>query len=140
MFGRFSPIWCCLEKWSGLNRISHPDWVKICVDPSGQINAPNKKFFLLQGYTRVFHNELELQSMVWKSTNSLVKKKFRSQQSLKKVTQIIFCFIKRLITVDFLEKGETINNLSCCQLFRQNSPYLLNDCCITADISKGCYS
>ena len=38
VFGGFSPIWCCPEKWSGLNRISHPDWVKICVDPNGQIN------------------------------------------------------------------------------------------------------
>ena len=38
VFVELSPIWCCSEKWSGLNRISHPDWVKICVDPNGQIN------------------------------------------------------------------------------------------------------
>ena len=38
VFGGLSPIWCCPEKWSGLNRISHPDWVKICVDTNGQIN------------------------------------------------------------------------------------------------------
>ena len=26
------PYLCCPERWSGLNRISHPDWVKICAD------------------------------------------------------------------------------------------------------------
>ena len=34
----FSPIWCCSEKSSGLNRINHPDWVIIYVDSNGQIN------------------------------------------------------------------------------------------------------
>ena len=38
VFGGLSPIRCCPEKWSGLNRISHPDLVKICVDPNSQIN------------------------------------------------------------------------------------------------------
>ncbi len=28
---------------SGLNRISHPDWVKICVDPNGHINLRAKQ-------------------------------------------------------------------------------------------------
>ena len=37
VFGSFSPIWYCPEKWSGLNRISHPHWVKIYVDHNGQI-------------------------------------------------------------------------------------------------------
>ena len=27
----------------GLNRISHPHWVKICVDPNGQINLRVKQ-------------------------------------------------------------------------------------------------
>ena len=38
VFSGLFPIWCCLEIGSRLNRISHPDWVKICVDPNGQIN------------------------------------------------------------------------------------------------------
>ena len=42
MFWRFSPIWCCSERWSGMNRISHPDWVKICGDPNGQIKLHAK--------------------------------------------------------------------------------------------------
>ena len=50
VFGGLSPIWCCPEKWSGKNRISHFHWVKICVDPNGQIKlrAKNTKFFLIQ--------------------------------------------------------------------------------------------
>ena len=43
VFGRLSPIWCCSEWWSGLNRISHPDWVKICGDPNGQIKLRAKQ-------------------------------------------------------------------------------------------------
>ena len=45
MFGGF-PQFLLPGKMVGMNRLSHPDWVKICVDP----NAPNKntKFFLLQ--------------------------------------------------------------------------------------------
>ena len=31
------------KKWFGLNRISHPDWVKICVDHNGQINLRAKQ-------------------------------------------------------------------------------------------------
>ena len=30
-------------KWSELNRISHPHWVKICVDHNGQINLRAKQ-------------------------------------------------------------------------------------------------
>ena len=42
MFGGFSNL-CCPEKWSGLNRISPPDCVKICVDPNGQIKLRAKQ-------------------------------------------------------------------------------------------------
>ena len=37
------PNLCCSERWSGMNRISHPDWVKICVDPNGQIKLRAKQ-------------------------------------------------------------------------------------------------
>ena len=55
LFGGLSPIWCCPEKWSWLNRISHPHRVKICVDHNGQINlrAKHMKFFLLYIYTKM---------------------------------------------------------------------------------------
>ena len=42
VFGGFSSIWCCPEKGSGMNRISHPDWVKIFIDPNGQIKLRAK--------------------------------------------------------------------------------------------------
>ena len=42
-FGGFSPFLCCLGKWSGLNRISHPHWVKICDDHNVQINLRAKQ-------------------------------------------------------------------------------------------------
>ena len=31
------------KKWSGLKRIGHSHWVKICVDPNGQINLRAKQ-------------------------------------------------------------------------------------------------
>ena len=34
---------------------------------------------------------------------------------------------KKPITIDFLEKGATVKNASCCQFIWQNSSYLLND-------------
>ena len=33
----------------------------------------------------------------------------------------------RSINIDFLEKHTTANSASCCQIFRENSPYLLNN-------------
>ena len=57
----------------------------------------------------------------------LLKKKFWMQWSVKKVMLIVFWDI----TVDFLEKGATVNSASYCQLLKQISPYLLNDHCIT---------
>ena len=35
--------------------------------------------------------------------------------------------MKGPITIDFLEKGATVNSVSYCQHPRQNSLYLLND-------------
>ena len=44
MFWRFSPILGAARKdGPGLNRISHPDWVKICGDPNGQIKLRAKQ-------------------------------------------------------------------------------------------------
>ena len=67
-FGGLSPFLFCPGKWSGLNRISHPHWVKVCDDHNGQLfYAPNKntKFFLLQmhknvDFTSVFKRTTQL--------------------------------------------------------------------------------
>ena len=37
------PNLCCPERWYGVNRISHPDWVKLCVDPNGRIKLRAKQ-------------------------------------------------------------------------------------------------
>ncbi len=58
MFGGPSPIWCCPEKWSGLNRISHPHWVKICVDPNGQINQRAKEKYEVLSATHINQTRL----------------------------------------------------------------------------------
>ena len=68
--------------------------------------------FLQMNYTWVYHYEPESkrQSMEWKYTNFPVKKKFWTQQSLKKV-------IQEPITIDFLEK-----NCNCKQCFLLPTP------------------
>ena len=50
---------------------------------------------------------IKKQSIEWKLTNSPVKKKFWPQWSVKKFMQTV-CDMKELITIDFIEKYETI--------------------------------
>ena len=50
--------------------------------------------------------------MEGKKTESLVKKRFRAQRSVKKVMLNVFRSMKGSITIDFLEKGSTINSTS----------------------------
>ena len=54
----------------------------------------------------------------------LVAEKFRS---VKKVMLTVFWNIKGRITINFLEKGATVNSASCCLFYNQNSPDSLND-------------
>ena len=46
-----------------------------------------------------------------KHTNSLVKKKLQAQQPVKKVMLTIFWNMKGSISINFLEKGGTVNIL-----------------------------
>ena len=65
--------------------------------------------------------------MEWKLTDSPVKKNFLGV-AVSRLLLKIFKVLKRLITIDFFEKG--CNCQQCfCQLCRQYSPYLLNDPC-----------
>ena len=50
MFSGF-PNLCCSKRCSGMNRISHPDWVKICVDPNGQIELRAKQKYKILSAT-----------------------------------------------------------------------------------------
>ena len=52
---------------------------------------------------------------------------FQVQQSVKKVMLTAFWNMKGPITINFLEKGATVNSASDSHLLMQNSPYLLND-------------
>ena len=47
----------CLEKRSGMNRIGHPDWVKLCVELSC---APNQNTFCYKRYSEVIVVIVEL--------------------------------------------------------------------------------
>ena len=64
------------------------------------------------GYTWVCHCKLESkrQTTEWKHTDSPVKNKFCTQQSVKKVMLTVFWYMKGPITIDFLEKCATVNN------------------------------
>ena len=59
--------------------------------------------------------ELKRQSMEWKTTDSPVMKNFRVELSLNKVMRTVFYDIKGSSTIDFQEKGATLNTYSNCQ-------------------------
>ena len=61
-----------------------------------------------------------------KHIDSPVKKTFWVLQSVK-VILTVFWDMKGPMTIDFIEKGATVNNASYCQLLWKNSPYLLNN-------------
>ena len=52
--------------------------------------------------------------MVLKHTDASVKKSFWAQWPVKKIMLVIFWDMKRRITIDFFEKGATVNNASQC--------------------------
>ena len=74
-----------------------------------------------------YEPELKRQFVKWKHTDSPVKKKFQTQQSIKNIMLTVFRDIKGHIIIDFVEKGATVNSASYCLLQRQNSLNLLND-------------
>ena len=46
----FFNFWCCEEIWFGLNRTSHPDWVKVFGDSNSQIKLSAKQKFQFSFY------------------------------------------------------------------------------------------
>ena len=50
------PNLCCPERWSGLNRISHPDWVKSRVNPNGRIKLRTKQKYEILSATKYLPN------------------------------------------------------------------------------------
>ena len=51
---------CCPERWSGMNRISHSDWVKIYVDPNGRIKLRAKQKYEILSATSFFPGQPSL--------------------------------------------------------------------------------
>ena len=51
---QLSPIWWNPERWPGLNWISYPDWVKICIDPNGRIKLRAKQKYEILSATVYF--------------------------------------------------------------------------------------
>ena len=52
VFGGF-PNFCCPERWYGMNRISHPDWVKLRVDPNSRIKLRAKQKYEILSATSI---------------------------------------------------------------------------------------
>ena len=50
------------------------------------------------------------QSMEWKHKGYLVKEKLQVRRSVKQVKLTVFRNVKRPMTINFLEKGATVNN------------------------------
>ena len=58
------------------------------------------------------------QSMEWKHTDSLIKKKFQVKWLVKNVMLTVFWNMQGPTTIDFFEKGTIVNSISYCQLLR----------------------
>ena len=66
----------------------------------------------------------------------LVKKIFQVQQSVKKVMLTVFWDIKGPMTIDFLEKGATVNNTSTLAKFTLFTEWTL--CmCVYKEVNNG---
>ena len=49
-----------------LDRISHPEWVKLCVDPNGQIKLHAKQKYEILSATNVY---LEIHALDWNASD-----------------------------------------------------------------------
>ena len=61
--------------------------------------------------------QLKKQSMEWKHTDFLVKKKFQAQQSVIKVILTVLLDMKGSMIIDFLKTVKTVNRASYCKSF-----------------------
>ena len=77
----------------------------------------------------VLVKKLKIQSVEWKHTDSLIKKKVPGKEEDDADSLLGH---ERPITIDFFEKSAMVNRGFYCQLLRQYSPYLLNDLYIFA--------
>ena len=66
----FFNFWCCLERWFGLNRTGHPDWVKMFGDSNGQIKLPTKQKYKVLSATGPFLSSVLHTNIVWRACYS----------------------------------------------------------------------
>ena len=97
-FGGLSPFLCCPGKWSGLNRISHPHWVKICDNHNGQINLHTKQKYEVLSATDLY---LFQAYKSYENADSLI-------QDLNPGNRVHFLWKNRLVTST--KCREAINN------------------------------
>ena len=74
-------------------------------------------------------------SMEWKYNDSLAKRMFWAQWSVKKVLLTVYLDMKGSMTIDFLKKGSTVNSAFSRQLLKQNYSYSLTDTCVGGYLS-----
>ena len=84
----FPNFWCCSDIWSGLNRISHPDWMKICGDPNGQIKLRAKqKYKVLSATVPIIVGALGTVSQRLGNTGNQRKNQDHPNYSTVKISQ-----------------------------------------------------
>ena len=93
----FPNFWCCSERWFRLNRISHPDWVKMFGDPNGQIKLrPKQKYEVLSATDLRGQKGLVLtsQTITWPMVTWLseaLPMNNKKGRQLRFVPDILFC-------------------------------------------------
>ena len=88
---------------------------QVCQDLLNQYEAEGDSFLdhiitCDKTWCRHYEPEWKQQSMEWQHVNSRSKKKFKMLPSVGKVTCTVFWDGKRVILLDFLESGKTINS------------------------------
>ena len=89
------------------------------IGPDGEHQAKNKLLeHLITGDETWIHlstPETKRDSMTWKHPSSHVTKKFKVQQSARKVMATVFWDSQGVILLDILPRGESVNAVSYCE-------------------------
>ena len=85
-------------------------------DVYGEAGFNQKNVYKLVKHGFANMNLSKRQSVQWKHTDSPLK---TVQRSVKKVMLTFYWDMKKFITIDFLEKGTTVNSASFYQFLRQ---------------------
>ena len=70
------PNLCCPKRWSGMNRISGPDWEKICVDHNGRIKLRAKQKYEILSATIIYKSS---ESHLEKNHKVVLRKRYNQK-------------------------------------------------------------